>query len=517
MATGMLADLSLNQFELLRAFKIRRCQPGADNHSPFVDRVASHYETPPAVDVAQIHETVRQNIIEQIQAVHRQQRSQIVLRAGEAGAGKTHLLRYFARPDLAGKYKYVFVSGSNDWKVEEFQPCVLDWLITALTRPAPTQEHLLLQRIRAIAFRALDQLVANRTVLRRCRAKRRWLGWLLGRRRGSHELIQRLTQARDPRVFEYLDFNEFADEVSLRFLAEPSNPIHRYALRVLLSYVFPDDTPGGLNIRDRVIHWFRRRPDDGYWLRRLGVDENLDRRYVVADAIKLLIHLFSPELSAQLSTERECHEPRIFLLAFDQAEGRQALFDSHEDWKRFFAHLSELYNNLPNLLIIFTMTLQLRHELHDGMERQFRDRIRMDDRFVLMRPEPEQIRELYRARLRHWLKDDVLLQQQYLDLPSSEQYLPFTPESVVQIAGNASLREALENLDRAFAERLRELVIGPNYDFEYVRAEQERLAEEQPDYVNDHLVTVRSLLERLGEELNYHYGLRLEISEHRSE
>ncbi|MDW8244850.1 MAG: ATP-binding protein, partial [Thermogemmata sp.] len=277
MNAGDLPGSQLKRWELLREFKIRRYRLGADNFSPFVDRVASHYETPPAVDVAQIHEQVRQSIIEQIRAVHQQQRSQIVLLAGEAGAGKTHLLRYFAYPKLAEEHKYVFVSGSNDWKVDEFQPCVLDWLITALTRPAPTEEHLLLQRIRAVAFRALDQLIANRTALRRCRAKRRWLGWLLGRRVGSHELIQRLTQARDPRVFDYLDFDQFADEVSLRFLAEPSNPIHRYALRVLLSYVFPDSTPAGLNVRDRVIHWFRRRPDDGYWLRRFGVDENLDR------------------------------------------------------------------------------------------------------------------------------------------------------------------------------------------------------------------------------------------------
>ncbi len=285
------------------------------------------------------------------------------------------LLRYFARPEIVKENQYVFVSISNSWTINEFFPCVLDWMIMALTRPAPTEDHLLQEHVRAIGFRALNQLLTNKRALHRCCAKRRHFRWLLGNRLAKHETIQRLTQTRDPKVFNYLDFNTFAEEVAVRFLAESSNPVHRYALCVLLSYLFPDRNLTGLSVRERVIHWFRRRPDDGYWLRRLGVDENLDRRYEIADAIKLLLHLFSPEISTQLSTDGDRYEPRLFLLVFDQAEGRNELFDTIEDWNRFFAYLSEFYNSLPNLLIIFTMTLHLRQELHNRMERQFRDRI----------------------------------------------------------------------------------------------------------------------------------------------
>lgn len=501
----------LQQWDLLREFKLRMLRPGGENLSPFSERVATYREDTTRVDVGDIHASVRQSILDQIHAVQQQRRSQIVLLAGRAGAGKTHLLRYFARPEIAEENQYVFVSGSNDWTINEFLPCVLDWMITALTRPAPTEDHLLLERVRAIGFRALDQLLTNKRALHRCCAKRHRFRWLLGSRLAKHETIQRLTQARDPKVFNYLDFNTFAEEVAVRFLAEPSNPVHRYALRVLLSYLFPDRNLTGLSVRERVIHWFRRRPDDGYWLRRLGVDENLDRRYEIADAIKLLLHLFSPEISAQLSTDRERHEPRLFLLVFDQAEGRNELFDTIEDWNRFFAYLSELYNSLPNLLIIFTMTLHLRQELHNRMERQFRDRIRQDERFVLMQPEPEQIRELYRARLLHWLADDTDLQSRYAQLPVAEQYLPLDAESVVQRAGTASIREVLENLDRAFKDSLRQLVIEPNYDFEFVRAEQAQYAQNQSewDYTADHINTVKQLFQHLHDDLEKAYGLRL--------
>ncbi|MCS6863508.1 MAG: hypothetical protein RMJ56_00120 [Gemmataceae bacterium] len=515
-----LVSTPLQQWELLREFKIRMLRPGGENLSPFAERVATYREDTKDVDVSEIHASVRQSILDQIHAVQQQRRSQIVLLAGRAGAGKTHLLRYFARPEIAEENQYIFVSGSNSWKIDEFLPCVLDWIITALThREHTTQDHLLLKRIRAIGFRAIDQLLTNKRTLHQCCAKRSRFRWLFGTRLATHDTIQQLTQARDPKVFNYLDFNTFADEVAVRFLADSSNPVQRYALRVLLSYIFPDRTLTGLGVHERVIHWFRRRPDDGYWLRRFGVDENLDRRFTIADAIKLLLHLFSPELSAQLSTERERHEPRLFLLVFDQAEGRNELFNNIEDWNRFFAYLSELYNSLPNLLIIFTMTLHLRQELHNRMERQFRDRIRQDERFVLLQPEPEQIRALYRARLRHWLADDSEIQSRYTQLPVTEQYLPFDAEAVVQIAGTASIREILENLDRAFKERLRELVIEPNYDFQFICSEETQKAQNQStwDYTADHITTIRQLFQGLQNELENVYGLRLSDMEEEPE
>ena len=60
--------------------------------------------------------------------------------------------------------------------------------------------------------------------------------------------------------------------------------------------------------------------------------------------MKLLAHLFSPAVTTELSDPAHPCRPRVFLLVFDQAEGRNELFEGDADWKDFFAHLSELYN-----------------------------------------------------------------------------------------------------------------------------------------------------------------------------
>jgi hypothetical protein len=397
------ASLELRRLALLREFKLRMLRSGGENYSPFADRVATSHADRNRIDLDGLHREVRDNIAQQITAVSNHQRSQVILLSGEAGSGKSHILRYFAQPDVAEELGYVFVGGSNDWKVDEFQPCLLDWMITALTSPSPTEEHQLLNRIRAIGFRAVGQLLENRTALRRCTAKgRRRLFGLLSGRRATYETVERLTNDRDPELFRLLDYNRFCEEVCSRFLAEPSNPVHRYAMHVLLAYLFPDRVQSGVGVRDRVLNWFRRRSDDGYWVKRLGISDDLDRRYAIADAIKLLVHLFSPDLSRRLSVKGEEHRPLVFLFVFDQAEGRDELFGKEEDWNHFFAHLSELYNTLPNVLVLFTMTIGLRNILHPKMERQFKDRIRKDERFVLRQPSPGEIQALYRARLAGW-------------------------------------------------------------------------------------------------------------------
>ncbi|MCE9564382.1 MAG: ATP-binding protein [Planctomycetes bacterium] len=507
----------LRRLGLLREFKLRVIRKGAENASPFTERIVTTHADRSRIDVEGLHREVRDNIALQIAAVRDHQRSQVVLLSGEAGAGKSHILRHFAQPTVAEEHGYIFVGGSNDWKVSEFQPCLLDWMIAALTAPAPSEEHLLLARVRAIGFRAIGQLLENRTALKRCTAKRRrrFLG-LLGGRRASYETIEKLTKERNPEVFELLDFTKFGEEVCSRFLAEPSNPVHRYALRVLLTYLFPDAGETGLGTRDRVLNWFRRRPDGGYWVKRFGVSDDLDRRYAVADAIKLLIHLFSPDLSRRLSVDGDEHRPFVFLFVFDQAEGRDELFDSFEDWNHFFAHLSELYNTLPNVLVLFTMTLGLRNELHPKMERQFKDRIRKDERFVLRQPTPDEIQTLYRARLAGWLSDDLLQQGLYTNLPEADQYLPFDADKVVAIAGTQSVRAALEALDPAFREALGVHVIEPLYDFEYVVHEQQELIEKQSewDYTSEHLDETWELIEPLTDALAAEYGgVRLQNSE----
>jgi hypothetical protein len=499
----------LRRVSLLRAFKLRMLRPGGENHSPFADRVARADADISRYDLSGLHAEVRDHITHLIRAVHDHQRSQVVLLSGEAGAGKSHILRYFAAPALAEEHGYVYVGGANHWSVDEFQPCLLDWMISALTGPSPSSDgHPLLARVQAIGFRAVEQLLENRTALRRCTAKRRrgLFGRLLGRRRASYETLDKLTRDRDPAVFGHLDYARFTDEVCTRFLADPGNPVHRYALRVLLTYLFPDPPDLGVGTRERVLHWFRRKPDDGYWARRLGVADDLTRRYAVADAIKLLVHLFSPDLSKRLSAAGDECRPRVFLFVFDQAEGRDELFDTPEDWNRFFAHLSELYNTLPNVLILFTMTVGLRNELHPKMERQFKDRIRKDERFVLRQPTSEEVRGLYQTRLDGWLADDPILQGMYRGL--DDPYLPFGGERVAELGGREAVRGVLEAFDAAFHESLKVTTIEPQYDFEFVLNEQVAVTALQSEYAytEDHLGTVRRLVEPLADQLAAEYG-----------
>lgn len=505
----------LRRLDLLRLFKIRLLRDGAELLTPFSDRIATAHNPVGGYHLPALHADVVAAIGQEIRAVHDTGRSRVVLLSGEAGTGKSHVLRQLARPENAADLGIIVVGGSNDWDVGEFQPCLLDRMIQALTHPGPSAEgQLLLDRVRAIGFRALDQLLESRTTLRRCLARRRrnWLGRVVGRvigRRPGYDRIERQTRDRDPEVFRSLDYARFSDEVCNRFLAEPGNLVHRYALRVLLAYLFPDDSDAGVGTRERVLHWFRRKADDGYWVTRLGVGEDLTARYAVADTIKLLVHLFSPELSARLAVNQEC-PPRVFVFAFDQAEGRDELFDSLDDWNLFFAHLSELYNTLPNVLVLFTMTLRLRNELHPKMERQFKDRIRLDERFTLRNPSPEQIRELYRARLDAWLADDPMLQGQYREC--ADVHLPFGPERVVEVGGTQAVRDVLERFDREFLRELGGLVIEPDYDFEFARNQHHTRIEGQSehDFTADHLDTVRGLIEPLAGELAREYdGVRL--------
>jgi hypothetical protein len=503
----------VRRLALLREFKLRMLRPGGANLSPFADRVVTADDDIARTDLPTLHGEVRDHIAHQIAAVHARGRSQVVLLSGEAGAGKSHILRHFARPKEANEHGYMFVGGSNDWRVDEFQPCLLDWMIRALTEPSPSTDHPLLERVRAIGFRAVGQLLENRTSLKRCLAKRRrgLLGRLFSRSAG-YDSIAALVRDRDPGVFGLLDFARFSDDVCNRFLAEPGSPVHRYALRVLLTYLFPDQEETGVGTRERVLNWFRRKPDDGYWAKRLGVADDLTRRYAVADAIKLLVHLFSPDLSRRLSTEGEECRPVVFLFAFDQAEGREELFDTPADWDRFFAHLSELYNTLPNVLVLFTMTLHLRNQLHPKMELQFRDRIRKDERYVLRQPAPHQIRELYCGRLGAWLADRQDLSARFDALPEPERCLPFGIERVGQIGGTQSVRATLEAFDGAFHEEMLRLVIDPEYDFEFVRGEQQPVLEDhgEYDYTVDHLDTVWELVEPLADDLAAeHGGVRL--------
>jgi hypothetical protein len=505
----------LQRVEVLQAFKRRMPQSGvAENVSPFDDRVTTAHGNIAGSDLPEIHSEVRQRIKQIIEVVRNgEKKSQVVLLAGDAGTGKTHLLRTFQAPALTEELDYVYVGGSNHWTINEFQARLLDWIIEALTAPSPAQDHLLLDRIRAIGFRAVDHLLANPVAWRHCRARHKggWLGRLpawLGT--PSHDRQKQMAAARDPAVFRSLDFTRFSEYVCDRFLADKSNATHRYALRVLLTYLFPSREETGIGTRERVLHWFRGRANNDYFTRRLGANERLDRQYSLFDAVKLLVHLFSPAVSKELSTADFPCPSRVFLLVFDQAEGRNELFESDKDWMDFFAHLAELYNTLPNVMVLFTMTLHLRTRLQSMMERQFRDRIRMDERFVLRLPDEDQILALYRSRIEYWLRDDPARAALYRGLKN--QYLPFDRRRVLETAGQQSLRDTLAAFDEAFHQAMSELVLEPEFDFQFYLNElhPRQTSKGNFEYTADHLKTAREFLQKAGPWLAEERGMRLD-------
>jgi hypothetical protein len=214
-------------------------------------------------------------------------------------------------------------------------------------------------------------------------------------------------------------------------------------------------------------------------------------------------------VSRELSADAAPCPPRVFLLVFDQSEGRDELFAGDGDWLDFFAHLSELYNTLPNVVVLFTMTLGLRNRLHTLMERQFRDRIRMDEHFVLRPPTEEQVLELYRSRVAHWLSGEPALCEAYRGLENP--YEPFDRRRVLELAGQQTVREVLEAFDGAFHGEMSELVVEPEFDFHYHLNELRPLESvgTEYDYTLSHLETVRDLLAAVGSWLAAEYGVAL--------
>lgn len=494
---------SLDRLEVLREFKRRMPQTVWDtNVSPFDDRVSTAAGGPTAADLPDMHAGVRTLIRDTIADVGAGRRqSQVILISGAAGTGKTHLLRTFQTPAAVAELGHLFVGGSNHWRIAEFEARLLDWVIEALTAPTPTADHPLLDRVRAIGFRAVEHLLNNPVSWKTCLVPPR--GGIFGRlarrwARPSYDRLQKWAAARDPRVFRYFDFARFSAYVCDRFLADRSNVLHRYALRVLLLYLFPDGWETGVGTRERVLHWFRGTADDAYFADRLGARERPDRAYSQIEALKLLIHLFSPGVSAQLGTAAEPCPPRVFLLTFDQAEGRNELFDTDADWTTFFAHLSELYNTLPNVVVLFTMTLGLRNRLHGTMERQFQERIRMDENLTLRFPSNDQVRLLYQSRVRHWLRNDPLLGDRYAGL--ANPYLPFDPDTLVALGGNQTARDALAKFDAAFRQEIRAVTVDAAIDYLFERNERKRAEEAATEwtYTVGHVSTLAAFLDQAG-------------------
>jgi hypothetical protein len=497
----------LTRLELLHALKKHFGDNARANRSPFAESRVVRYDTDVSPwDVPAIHGEARAATTEIIEGIHRGDPSQVVILAGEPGMGKSHLINWFRSPQRERELGYVLVCNANSWKVEEFERYLLDGLIEALVRPSPTGPHLLAEKIHDVAFQALGQLLAQPGLIGQFQPRghplrRLWLK-VTGR---HHAPFQGALERRDATVFRGLHFSKFAGHVCDRFLHSSGNPFHRYVLQVLLRYLFDED-------RETVLHWLRRRPVPPAFLRYLPAEDAIDQNYKVVDALKILISLFTPEVARPLATNGAEHHDKVFFFAFDQMEGRKELFEREDDWFKFFAQLSELYNTLPNVFILFTMTVQLRNQLYPRMERQFQQRIRREHRFVLERLSDEEVLSVYRHRIDSWLSDQLPDVSRQLDNPLYG-YLPFDREEVLAMSGTfqqKTLREMLEAFDEHFCRFMQELVTkDARLDFLVARNQfrADAAGEAPGKYTEDHLASVTELFNQSANLLAELFGL----------
>lgn len=500
------SNRELQRLQILCRFK--QCYGRANgNVSPFrEDRVCRYHTAVHHHDVPDIHRRVRDRITQSIRSLHEGQSPGVVVLAGQPGMGKSHLINHFRHPEVQSELGCFLVCNSNHWNVGEFEKCLLGWILDALIYPSPSEPHPLLDKLREVAYLALGQILRDReqTYHFLFRSPRNSLGRLWHRLAGSGlDKVVRMAEARDDRVFRELDFNRFASYVCDRFLAERNKVFHRYVLRVLLRYLFPDE-------RELVLHWLRGAQVGDHFLKVVGVQEDVDTSHERMEIVKILIALYSRDVAAGLAgsePNRACG--KAFVFAFDQVEGRDELFDREEDWHTFFAQVSELYNDLPNVLILFTMTTSMRDVLFPRIEAQFQDRVRRDPDFVLYEIADPEVLALYRRRVDHWLGDRIELRRELEQF--GNPYLPFDQSTVQGMARNRTLRGILDEFDRAFSDYLENQVsTGPRFDYLVFKnsireSEEERLSEF--DYTASHLQTLESLLNGLGGPLLRAYAL----------
>jgi hypothetical protein len=493
----------LTRLEILQAYKQHLARQGDINLSPFApDRVIRYDCNVEPYDVPDIHRGVRERVAGILRDIHGGKSTQVVILAGGPGMGKSHLINYFRSPKLADKLRYVFICNSNHWKVNEFEPCLLDWILEALVRPSPNEPHLLLAKIEELGFEALRRILSQPRQIKQFENLRGILGRVRMWVGSGQDLFQHRVETRDRSVFRDLHFPRFADRVCDLFLPKErgGNAFHRYVLRILLCYLFPEE-------RERVLHWLRGKDVD--FSGRTGVKERMDSHYKVIDAIKILISLFTSEVSRGLSREPKAEgRGRIFFFAFDQMEGRQELFDNEGDWPKFFGQLSELYNTLPNVFILFTMTIALRQRLYPQMEAQFQHRITRDENFQLLRVDDAEILALYQTRIDRWLGEglaDVREKLKAINMP----FLPFDQAQVLEFSRAKPLRETLDVFDREFSAALDRQSVGPRID--YLVSRNTLREEEQNtkpfDYTANHLDRVKQFFDRAGARVAARYGL----------
>ncbi len=459
------------------------------------------------LDVPAIHSKVRERIEAILKEIHHGQVSQLVILTGSPGMGKTHLINCFRSRQRAEDLRYELVCNSNHWKPPEFEACLLQWILDALVYPSPDEPHRLLERIKDIAFQALRQIVDRPGEIEHY--KRRSMKGFFSRLRAKltgaeHGQFLEAIEKRDISIFRSLEFGKFAGYVCKRFLLESNNCFHRHVMHVLLRYLFVED-------REKVLHWLRRKPVHDYFLRKLGMQDEIDHNFKIFDVIKILVSLFTPDVSAKLkSVNGAPARPLVFFFAFDQSEAREALFETPDEWRKFFAQLSELYNALPNVFILFTMTIGLRDKYIATMEGQFRDRIRQDPNFILTDIESSEVLALYYQRINRWLGEDREEVVPKLDLIGN-RYMPLDQKRVLELAQKATLRDTLRNFDIEFRKVITEVVIGPQIDFQTYQKEFRKDEETIPEhqYIKDHLETVKQLLQLAGHSLADSMGIDL--------
>jgi hypothetical protein len=501
------AEQDLLRLEVLRSYKMRFGRDPDFNISPFsTDAVTRYHTNVSDTDIPTIHRLVRERIETIIKEMHQGQVSQVVILTGNPGMGKTHLINCFRDLKKAEALRYVLVCNSNHWKSPEFEECLLDWILEALVYPCPEEPHLLLERIQDVAFQALQQIVDRPGEIDRYKSRSvsGILSRLWGKLTGSeHSRFVRAIEKRDLNIFRRIEFEPFAAHVCKHYLVNTSNLFHRYVMQVLLRYLFVED-------REKSLHWLRRKHVGNFFLRKLGARDEIDRNFKVLEVIKILISLFTPDVSSRLKTAGKVCPDLVFFFAFDQAEAREALFENASEWRTFFAQLSELYNALPNVFILFTMTLALRNKYIATMEGQFRDRIRHDQHFILGDIEPAEVLSLYRQRVNFWLGDER--EEVGTKLESlSNPYMPFDQSQVLNFAERCTLRDMIKRFDAEFRKALSEAIIDVPLDYQVFQKELRRIEEATGPfpYTNNHLDTVEELVRVAGLSMTRLVGLNL--------
>ncbi len=526
----------LDRFEILRTYKELFVGKDGANHSPFSDHRVVRYDTEVLEwDVPEIHQQAREILKSAVCELRQGRSSKLMVLAGAPGTGKSHLLNYFRSPRVETELGHLVVKNNNHWRIDEFEACLLTSLAERIAERDSSGRSLLQARIEDVAFQALTQILDEPGKIREYLGgdfgfvSRLW--WRLGPDRTAK--IRDSVRSRDVEVFRMLHFEKFAAFVCDRFLHRRDNPFHRYVLHVLLRFLFEEDRSWvlawliGQRVHPRFhdilqpgqMHSVESR--NGSWLTPdvekralavLGIADAVDANYKVMEVIRILISLFSLDLDRSGPSS----SGRVFFFAFDQVEGRNELFEQDAEWMKFFAKLSEFYNSLPNLLIVFTMTTGSRDRLYHKMELQFQQRILRDQRLFLSDVSDDEVLAVYRHHVERWRRGRATHIEAMCATPDFA-YLPFTAREVVDKAKQLTLRQMLDRFDADFRVYMNEQVTSKvaMQDFLVAFNEEKRNAEKVKvaKYVEAFAQDLKTLFDRESEAISQSLGLILSDSQ----